>query len=450
ETVTVDGGETRVEGSASGGHGGRMSWKGQEAVGESETGVIQTNVEHGGIAELNFGIQERSTDLAAGPSGETNFIRDGLTASILTAITETKTTLLQYNLSHSEINALILRAHDEAGWTRASEGFAPQHHLAPWLRLREHLISPPLPEDFPEASIEFQLQLGRMRAFNSYIQTAGPEGVAMLSNVLRHWQEDALNPHTGAEDYGLMIEFPAELSISKSDFYALREEIEDIVGPLDGTLCLSGRPDELIGLIARLTTVRASIASCTTFTNPRAQLEMLDTITRMSEKLHAVMLLEGGLDVSDASGDINMELHAREIARLEEQMHTFKTTESALFAQYAGVRAQAPAIGTYEGTLVEEGGHVLSGIRDLHEFWIDQIRDLRTAYQRGENMAMMLDAECNADVVFPWIVSTQGGSRSLDTEPDGARYVDLLVSWRFGDKQLKSADQELLNRYQTY
>lgn len=392
----------------------------------SETSLSTTLANAGKTIKGWFGIKDgqdtKATDVLKGALAKTP------TERAKELLEKQYTRLSGYKLGPADVEHLVARADDETKWMHAATS---ARIVIPMRILRVQLLSPDVDtslvsDDSDEVQVDKAMKLARAQLLADFMEANGHYGMEAIEKVLRSYGESYMREST-ATDLGFKYEWPESLGKQRV-LYETAEKT--IAGMSDKFAALLDKPDgkqqwnaTSDQLVRNLDTVHAAVAESHDIRSERARAEMLDSISQKKASLlsmkkyferassmHQARQAGTGsttqpepTEAEETRVGIEMFAHER-IPTLIVDLTGFKMKERELLDA-------AKAVGRGNRAL-----ELLSSVRELYEFWVTKVKELRQAYQF-------------INVPAPrWTVSSgPDDARHVNTEPD----VEAMIAiWK--------------------
>jgi hypothetical protein len=283
--------------------------------------------------------------------------------------------LAGYKLAPRDVDVLVARSEDYDKWINTCKS---PHALAPMAHLRARLLDPQLdmslvtdPNDLKQ--LDKAAKLARAQALADFMESTGSYGMEAIQNALRNWG-GTLHRESTAADLGARYEWPESLGKEHALFdktqaaaWELTASFGELAEKPDGAQVWQSKTEKLV---KDLDTVRIAVAASSDIHNERARAEMLDEIRSEKARLLAGSKYFGAPHGQD---DNTIKLFADErIPTLETGLTEMKIKESVIFAQTKGA---------IDGRDTALAGRYLESLRELYEFWVTRVLELRGAYR---------------------------------------------------------------------
>jgi hypothetical protein len=442
---------TGPEGSVSGGQTdtASISVGGVNLVGVTQSNTASSNVDESGKLSTDLQTGHGETDLGKTLSGAGKTIKgwfgikddkptkasDVLKGALEKTPGERVKELLEkqytrlsgYQLGERDIVGLILRARDHGKWMSAVVNYRA---IEPMEALRDKLLNPDVDMSLvtdrsDEQQIDKATKLALAAALADFMESTGRIGMEAIVNVMQNYGGTMTRESTAA-DLGSRYDWPPSLGKARMIYEKAEAAIgvmpsvfADMLEQPDGKETWHALSDKLI---KDLDAIHAEVAKNQDIRSERARAEMLDSVSKKKASLLACnKYFERAIKVQNAPSSESAEalqaweaqvgrkmLADERIPTLLVDLAGFKIKERELFN--AGYKA------IYGSAGGKQAQHLMTALRELYEFWIARIKELRDAYR-------------TADHNGPWAVSKgpDDKKRTSSTEP----YVEGMIDiWK--------------------
>jgi hypothetical protein len=371
-----------------------------------------------------------------------------------------------YHLSEADLERMSERAGDVENWGHCCSVPDPDV-LDAWRRLRGALAQPR--PDAVEARVDrtAAINLARVRALSTWMQSSNGHGLECITRVLRRWAESATH-EVSAERLGSGYEWPVSLRdalsiwsgpvttqrpttlLARTEFHSMQRRYESALArPLGATEVATFHHS----LLTDFDIVLAQVRSNTDFTSEARRSELLleisqrraDILVRYTEferrwnLLHVDCSSEGppAEQITATRSTSAATMSARSVAYVEAGILTLQSNherETQMLRQVQALVREAGDSVYFGYSQRAEAATICSQVHDLHRSWMQQIQDIRQAYAQSETAERT------------WRVSTGPGTpRHRELEPNVAWLCD-----EYARLSQHSIDQYWQNRVATW
>ena len=447
QSVTVD--ERGLQGTITGSetNSGNIAVGGVRLHEDSErtsgTGTVNAD------GELNIRLEQTESSNSIANLGDENAAADkrgwaerllgqSPKASLQKELRDTLTHVWGLSIDEAALDVIVRRAGDESNWNKCANWQNVDDFNA-WKGVRRRLRSPRPDADWAQVDPVRAAKLDQARVVARFMENTGRAGLAMFRNVMRSWGEDMNSYQQGAEDVGMMFEWPEGLQTTRPKYDSIQARLDTIDTRVTGALGLpEERTNSVLEWFAKLgtdiTSVRNTIVGYTAFDLPRAKMEMVSKLdeNRLTWTEWRARLTGGSATCTpEQESEIETARLLRQRERLKSQLRQFKKEQDRLLtnasnASFDDAWDNADGFFASAGVMfgIGEPEHesisYLSNCWDMQTYWIPKVVELRGVY------------EATGIAQDDWHVSTgPGADRDYAYEPafEELNRLWLLEQW---------------------
>ncbi|HPH64270.1 MAG TPA: DUF4157 domain-containing protein [Kofleriaceae bacterium] len=303
-----------------------------------------------------------------------------------------------YHLSEADVEEIGRRAHNRPNWFACCI-VADADVLDAWRTLRASLMNPR--PDATEARIDqvAAINLAHLRALATWMEHANRHGMECIERVLRRWGETTSH-EVDAANLGSGFEWPVSLRDTHSRYDELATQARAIRGRFETALA---RPDGTTEAQAQFNSVReglervlSEVRACTDFRSEARRSEMIREIEHIRADLYVhhrdferrwaelhnscggEPVTADEIRATRASGAETAAERARAYVRAEIRvLQGNHRRETEMLQQVQALSRDRSA------RHVAEAASICTQVHNLHRTWIQQIVDLRQAYDQA-------------------------------------------------------------------